>query len=122
MNDDDNTVEIGGQVMTQAQYDAARFPLLDERDRLRAALDVDDLDQFIREQGPEFAALVKISTVEAERDRLRAVVDATLVWLHDMTEVARDQGDHTVADVTARQYRTIVAQLDVSPTMGETES
>ena len=28
------TVEIGGQVMTQAQYDAARFPLIDERDRL----------------------------------------------------------------------------------------
>ena len=59
-----------------------------------------------------------VSELLAERDRLRAIVDATLVWLHDMTEVARDQGDHTVADVTARQYRTIVAQLDVSPDGG----
>jgi hypothetical protein len=34
-----NTVEIGGEVMTQAQYDAARFPLEAERDRLRAVVD-----------------------------------------------------------------------------------
>lgn len=33
------TVEIGGQVMTQAQYDAVRFPLMAERDRLRAVVD-----------------------------------------------------------------------------------
>jgi hypothetical protein len=33
------TVEIGGQLMTEAQYNAARFPLIDERDRLRAIVE-----------------------------------------------------------------------------------
>jgi hypothetical protein len=37
--DAESTVEIGGQVMTQAQYEAARFPLVEERDRLRAVVD-----------------------------------------------------------------------------------
>lgn len=58
-----------------------------ERDRLREMLAVDDLDKFIREQGPDFAALVKIRQVEAERDRERDRADrnATLVGVHDPT-------------------------------------
>jgi hypothetical protein len=56
-----------------------------------------------------------VCCLEAERDRLRAVVDAVLVWLREMTDTACDVDVLRVADL----YRTVAGQLDVSPSMGD---
>jgi hypothetical protein len=69
----------------------------------------------------------RLRDVEAERDRLRAVVDDALLGLRQLTDELRDHDDHDIADATARLYRSIAGQvderrqLDVSPTMGDDE-
>jgi hypothetical protein len=55
---------------------------------------------------------VALEEAEAERDRLRAVVDATLVWLRQMTDLACAVDVLHVADL----YQTVTAGLDVGVT------
>ena len=93
--------------------DEAVGELLAERDRLRAVVDADDLDRFIREQGPEFAALVKIQIVEAENARLRAVAaaaDALLTsdresWSPEHEALAAALSNAPALDVDVRAER-----------------
>jgi len=90
---------------TDAEY-VARIE--DDREEVHHAYaQVDDLDRFIREQGPEFAALVKIGLVEAERDRLRAVVDAVRVAVDECRRHADMPGRFAT-------FFDTIAALDVS--------
>jgi hypothetical protein len=144
----ESTVEIGGQVMTPAQYDAARFPLIDELARLRAGVDAqatslarlkgfaesEILDRVSAELGADLRAQLdesggrpmddrgravaehidrleqNLKQARAERDRLRAVVDAARQWR------AADSGHEATKAIYA--FDEALAQLDVSPDMG----
>jgi hypothetical protein len=57
----------------------------------------------------------RYAELAAERDRLRAVVDDALAGLRQLTDACREAGEHETADAMAQVYRTLVAQLDVSP-------
>jgi hypothetical protein len=96
----ENTVEIGGEVMTPAQYDAARFPLTEERDRLRAAVD------GWRGENDRHRALY-VEAVKT-RDRLRAAVAE---WQAAHAALTGDGGEaRCIAAARA------LAALDVRPT------
>jgi hypothetical protein len=82
--EDGSSVEIGGQVMTQAQYDAARFPLV-------TTLDAE------RKEWAEQArhAARRIGEANRHRDLMRPVVAAARTYIEsvDSTDPTITMGD-----------------------------
>jgi hypothetical protein len=128
----ENTVEIGGEVMTPAQYDAARFPLVAELDQLRAVVDaaravtagpestgktvqvpvkrLSDLAAALRRLEPTGESHV------AELDRLRTIVDGYLSALLPGTAPAVRQA--ALDALAAAAHCVTPEELDASPTGG----
>lgn len=102
---DESTVEIGGQVMTQAQYDAARFPLIAKRDRLREVVDAAAVVLTLLDATPG-ARLSKHRDVVA----LRALVRP----LDHVYEPGGPNGDCHICTLGPDEH----SQLDVSPVPG----
>jgi hypothetical protein len=119
----------GEQIASDAEYieQLEQLSLGQEREaqRLRAVVDGDDrlwahvvmqimltIDGGHRTWGDPLAGQVisAVADLETERERLRAVVDATLVWQRQMTDLACAVDVLHVADL----YRIVTAQLDES--------
>lgn len=72
---------------------------------------MDDDEQFAAHYGPgESINAAEVAAIVAELARLRAVVDAVLIWQRQMADLACAVDVLHVADL----YRIVTAELDVS--------
>jgi hypothetical protein len=122
----DHDYETNGLVWAVAGYAAGLQSIIDEerpeRDRLRDDLAVERQNAKVL-QGYFDQAIEKAITAEAERDRLRAVVEAacrTVGGSIQAIEAARteDMGRDVILRNVSAALSKAYDQLDVSPTIG----
>lgn len=108
--DDEPTVEIGGQVMTQSQFDAARFPLIENKpdNKVANVTTEPDKDKTVTSEDitNENVADAKVITTESDKEvKLDELTDPAMDTLFNTSAVTSGVTSATTKSATKNKPR-----------------